>query len=158
MKFCYNDGGRSNYFKASRVRDCAIRAICNATNKDYKEVYSEFKKLNKGVSCRNGTPKKISKKYLTNLGWKYYSCVGIGTGVLVHLNENELPNKGTLVVQVSKHLTCVINNILNDTYDCTRDGERSVYGIWYSPKNETKEIKDFIKRVEDKKKSKIKSL
>ena len=40
MKFQYSDGGRSNYFKAANVGDCVTRAICNATGKDYKEVYN----------------------------------------------------------------------------------------------------------------------
>ena len=61
MKFKYSDGGRSKYYKATNVGDCCVRAICNATGKDYKEVYNELKKLNKGVSCRNGTPKKVWK-------------------------------------------------------------------------------------------------
>ena len=69
MEFIYNDGGRSKYFKAKNVGDCAIRAIAIATDKDYKEVYNDLKKLNNDVSCRNGTPKKVDKKYLTQLGW-----------------------------------------------------------------------------------------
>ena len=36
MKFIYDDGGRSKYFKAKGVSDCVTRAICNATGKDYK--------------------------------------------------------------------------------------------------------------------------
>ena len=148
MEFNYNDGGRSKYFKASNVRDCAIRAISIATKKDYKEVYDSLKKLNNGVSCRNGTPKKVDKKYLTKEGWKWVACIKPGTGMLVHLNENELPSRGTIIIQVSKHLTCLVDGVLNDTYDCTREGERGVYGIWYNPKEETKEIKEFIKHVE----------
>lgn len=108
MKFKYSDGGRSKYYKATNVGDCCVRAICNATGKDYKEVYNELKKLNKGVSCRNGTPKKVWKKYLEQvLGWKKVSCSGIGQSERTHLNEYELPKTGTLIVQVSKHLTAV---------------------------------------------------
>ena len=32
MKFIYNDGGRSKYFKGE-AGDCVVRAICNATGK-----------------------------------------------------------------------------------------------------------------------------
>lgn len=45
MKFHYSDGGRSNYFKATNVGDCVTRAICNATGKDYKEVYKALNEL-----------------------------------------------------------------------------------------------------------------
>lgn len=30
----------------------------------------------------------------------------------------------------SKHLTCVKDRVLYDTYDCSRDGTRCVYGYW----------------------------
>lgn len=150
MEFQYSDGGRSKYFKASGVGDCCVRAICNATNKDYKEVYNELKKLNNGVSCRNGTPKKVWKKYIEEvLGWRKVSCSGIGSGCKVHLNENELPKKGTYIIQVSKHLTVVKDGVLIDTFDCTRDGERMVYCYYYNPKNDkdkSKVIENQIKR------------
>ena len=133
MEFIYYDGGRSNYFKARHVRDCAVRAICNATDKDYKDVYNDLKRLNKGVSCRNGTPKKLVKKYLTELGWRWHPTMTIGSGCTMHLTESELP-KGVLIVQVSRHLTCVRNGVIYDTYDCSRDGERCVYGYWTPPK------------------------
>lgn len=125
----YNDGGRSKYFKASNVGDCAVRAIAIATGKEYIEVYGALKKLNKGKSCRNGTPKNVDKKYLQLLGWKWHATMGIGTGCTVHLNEKELP-KGVLVVSVSGHLVCMKDGIIHDTYDCSRNGTRCVYGYW----------------------------
>lgn len=53
MEFVYNDGGRSKYFRASGVGDCVTRAICNATGKDYKEVYDRLKILAKKRICQN---------------------------------------------------------------------------------------------------------
>ena len=147
MEFIYNDGGRNKYFKASGVKDCAVRAISIATNKDYKEVYDALKKINKGDSCRNGTPKKVSKKYLASIGWKWQPCIGFGTGVLVHLDSNELPNEGTFIAQVSKHLACVRDGALEDTYDCSRNDSRAVYGIWYDPKELTESMEAFIDRM-----------
>lgn len=129
MDFIYNDGGRSKYFKAKNVGDCAIRAIAIATGKDYKEVYDDLKKLNGGKSCRNGTPKKVDKKYLIQLGWVWHPTMLIGQGCRMHLDANELP-KGTLIVNVSRHLTCVKDGIIYDTYNCSRNGSRCVYGYW----------------------------
>ena len=43
MNIKYNDGGRSKYYKTSNVRDCVVRAIAIATNKDYKEIYNIVK-------------------------------------------------------------------------------------------------------------------
>lgn len=129
MKFIYNDGGRSKYFKANNVCDCAIRAIAIATGKDYLEVYNDLKKLNNGKSCRNGTPKKVDKAYLKSIGWKRTPTMLIGKGCTTHLTEDELPN-GTLIVQVSHHLTCIKDKVIYDTHDCSRDGTRCVYGYW----------------------------
>ena len=130
MQFVYATGGREKYFKGKRaVGDCVIRAIANATGLDYKKVYTDLKRLNDNKSCRNGTPKSVAKKYLEQLGWRWVSCMEIGTGCQVHLCESELPY-GVLVVRLSKHLTCVKNGVLYDTYDCTREGSRCVYGYW----------------------------
>jgi hypothetical protein len=53
----------------------------------------------------------------------------IGQGCKVHLREGELP-MGRLVVNLSKHFTAVIDGVVYDTHDPTRDGTRCVYGYW----------------------------
>lgn len=32
--------------------------------------------------------------------------------------------------QYSKHLAAVVDGVLHDTYDCTREGTRCVYGYY----------------------------
>jgi len=129
MKFIYDDGGRSKYFKATNVGDCVVRAIAIATKTDYKEVYDALKKINGGKSCRNGTPKNVDKKYLKEIGWVWHPTMTIGSGCKVHLTDDELPS-GRLICQVSRHLVAVIDKVIYDTFDCTRDGNRCVYGYW----------------------------
>ena len=154
MEFVYNDGGRGKYFRAPCVGDCVTRAICNATGKDYKEVYDRLKVLakkesvkthrgHKRSSVRDGVFKETWKKYLEEIGWEHVITARIGQSEKVHLNENELPTDRIMIVQVSRHLTCVKNGVLYDTYDCTRDGERMVYGYWVQgkPKVEPKKVK-----------------
>jgi hypothetical protein len=142
MRFVYCDGGRSKYFKAERVGDCCARAIASATGIDYKEVYDSLNKLakeertskrKKSISnARSGVYKSTADKYLKSLGWKWHACMTIGSGCQVHVDENELPS-GNLVLNLSRHFTCVKNGVLYDTYDCSRDGTRCVYGYWYKP-------------------------
>lgn len=145
MKFIYSDGGRSKYFQANNVGDCVCRAICNATGKDYKEVYDDLQKFVKyekehskrtkhkfseNKSVRNGVPKALSRKYIERvLGWKWHPFMTIGSGCQVHLDENELP-AGVCILKLSKHLTVIKDRVLYDTYDCSRDGTRCVYGYW----------------------------
>lgn len=131
----YNDGGRSLYFKAKNVGDCAIRALATGMQKDYKEVYNALTKLNKGQSCRNGTPKNVDSKYLKQNGWKTIpNIMAKGTGILYHLNYWDLKelikHYPRMIIQVSKHLTTIIDGELNDTYDCSRGGTRGIYKIW----------------------------
>lgn len=139
MELCYSDGGRSNYFKG-QTGDCVCRAICNATGEDYKKIYDLINQISKsektgkrkrGTSnARTGVYKYTEQEIIGNiLGWKWIPTMTIGSGCKTHLNENELPN-GTLIVRVSKHLTCVKDGVLYDTYDCSRDGTRCVYGYW----------------------------
>ena len=140
MKFVYADGGRELYFKAIKgVGDCVCRAICNATGKDYLEVYNALNELakhertskrKKSISnARNGVYKRTYHKYLESLGWKWVATMQIGSGCQVHLNEYELP-KGVLIVSVSRHLTCVKDGVLYDRYDCSREENRCVYGYF----------------------------
>lgn len=149
MEFVYATGGREKYFKATNVGDCVTRAICNATGKDYKEVYDRLKEMSKSESVkhhrghkkssvRDGVFKETWKKYLKEIGWKHIVTATIGQSKKIHLNDYELPNDQIMIVQVSKHLTCVKNGTLYDTYDCTRDGERMVYGYWIAPSEEAK--------------------
>ena len=53
----------------------------------------------------------------------------IGTGCKVHLKSDELPI-GRIIVRLSKHVCAVIDGVINDTYDCSREGTRCVYGYY----------------------------
>lgn len=139
MVLIYSTGGREKYFKSNVVGDCVCRAIANATGMDYKQVYDLInsyakkehlsKRKKKKSNARNGVTKDTIWRILTDLGWKWIPTMLIGSGCQVHLNEKELPD-GTLIVSVSKHLTCVKNRKLYDTYDCSRGGTRCVYGYY----------------------------
>ena len=137
IRFEYNDGGRSKYFAASNVGDCVVRAIAIATNTDYMETYNAISEIGKQTP-RNGVKKTVIKKYLQGkLGWRWVALMGIGTGCRFHLTDNEIPNKGNVIVSLSKHLACIKDGTLNDTYDCSRDGTRCVYGYWIKETEET---------------------
>jgi len=146
MKFVYATGGREKYFKATNVGDCVTRAIANATGVDYKEVYDRLFALTKSrkpskrerhyahETPRNGVFTRVAKKYIEEeLGWVWVPCMGIGTGCKVHVADGELPSHGNLILNLSRHFSCVKDGVLYDTYDCSRDGSRCVYGYWRAP-------------------------
>lgn len=139
MKWVYDDGGRSRYFKAEKVGDCACRAIAIATGTDYKVVYDLINKYAKeertgvrkhGVSnARNGVYRETAHRIMTELGWTWHPTMKIGQGCKVHVRKDELP-AGRLVLSLSKHYAAVVDGVLHDTYDSSRGGIRCVYGYW----------------------------
>lgn len=129
LRFIYNDGGRSKYFKATNVSDCVVRSIAIATGRDYKDVYDETRRLI-GYTPRNGIYRRDTKRVLEHFGGVWKACSKIGNGCTVHLTDGEIPMSGFIVCNLSKHVTAVINGVIHDTYDPSRNGTRCVYGYW----------------------------
>ena len=144
FQFNYNDGGREAAGFKGKTGDCVTRAIAIAAQLPYREVYEALsegsrnqrvtKQSTRKSSARNGvnTKRKWFKDFMTAQGWVYVPTMAIGSGCRVHLRADELP-QGRLVVQVSKHYTAVVDGVIHDTYDCSRDGTRCVYGYWVKP-------------------------
>lgn len=139
MKIIITDGGRSEAgYKARESGDCVCRAISIATQRDYQEVYDALNCIAKKERPRNGKTrssantgvhKSTIKKYMESIGWTWVPTMKIGSGCTVHLKEEELP-KGRLVVSVSKHLVAVVDGVIYDNHDPSRNGTRCVYGYW----------------------------
>ena len=127
--FIYDDGGRLEAGYKGKTRDCVIRAIAISTKIPYKKVYKDISKL-QGSTVRKGVFKKWYDTYLKELGWIWKPTMLFGQGCKVHLKADELP-KGNIIVSLSKHLAAVENGIVRDTFDCTREGKRCVYGYYY---------------------------
>jgi len=141
-----NDGGRAAAGFKGQAGDCVVRSIAIATGSPYKKIYDDLFKANqefrntsrtklarslkqRNDSPRTGTHRVVLKKYLEKLGWKWTPTMFVGQGCKVHLKKKELP-MGTLIVSCSKHLTVVIDGVINDIFDCSRNGTRCVYGYW----------------------------
>ena len=146
-KFNFNDGGRVAAGYKGTAGDCVCRAICIATGKPYKEVYEYLASKNasqrkskhdrgkRKKTVREGisTKRKWFDDYMQSLGFEWTPTMLVGQGCKVHLVPDELPS-GVLVVSVSRHMTAVIDGVINDTHDCSREGKRCVYG-YYKIKN-----------------------
>jgi len=144
IEFKYNDGGRSEAGFKGKTGDCVARSIAIATGKPYEEIYKTLAEGNqsqrktkkssrvtgkKTASHGINVKRKWFKEYMENLGFVWVSVMGIGTGCTTHLRADELP-KGKLVLSLSGHYATVVDGVLNDTYDCSREGTRCVYGYW----------------------------
>ena len=140
--FVYNDGGRAAAGYIVSAGDCVCRAVAIAARLPYQEVYDRLAEGNASQrkskrtgkqprSARNGiyTTRKWFKDYMRELGFVWTPTMQIGSGCQVHLKADELPS-GRLVCNVSRHSVAVIDGVINDTYDCSREGTRCVYGYW----------------------------
>ena len=145
MKWEFNDGGLQEAGYKSGSKDCTVRAIAIATGIKYETVLKDLWALNcntktkkrypESCSPRDGqTGMKTVRKYMESIGWTWVPTMFIGSGCNVHLRDGELPD-GRLVVRVSHHLTAVVNGVINDTHNCSRNEYRCVYG--YFKKQET---------------------
>lgn len=139
MKFQANDGGRSEAGYRGKTGDCVTRAIAIATGKPYQEVYDAINgraqnertsKRGKKSNARTGVFRKTYQKYLEELGFKWVPLMKIGLGCTMHLKEGEFPSQGTYVVSLSRHLCAVIDGVIHDAFDPSRDGTRCVYGYY----------------------------
>lgn len=150
MNFQFNDGGREQSGYKGSAGDCVTRAIAIVSGKTYSEVYDrmfmEIKKFatkrsaaakkagrgggRAGTTPRNGISKNVYHKYLVEeIGMIWTPTMLIGQGTKVHLKENELP-PGKLIVQCARHLTTVINGVINDTWNCSG---KCVFGYYSFP-------------------------
>jgi len=134
-RFKYNDGGRALAGFKGEASDCVARAVAIAGEIPYKQAYEMLADINKTTSgtcsAREGIQTKSNtfKLFMANLGWKWTPTMFIGQGCKVHLKKEELP-MGRIICAVSKHYVAVIDGVINDTFDPTRNGTRCVYGYW----------------------------
>jgi hypothetical protein len=141
MRYIYDDGGRAASGYKGKADDCVCRAVAIASRRPYDEIYARLaketgaqragKRGKRSASARDGisTTRKWFKDYMLKLGFKWIPTMKIGSGCKVHLREGELP-MGRLVVSLSGHYAAVIDGVLHDIYDCSRDGTRCVYGYF----------------------------
>lgn len=143
ISFKYNDGGREAAGFKGDASDCVCRSIAIVTDRNYREIYDylashhatqrkskhQKKRNRKSAKGDINTNRKWFKDYMRLLGFEWVATMKVGEGCNVHLKKDELP-KGRLVVVVSKHLTAVVDGVINDTFDCSRDGTRCVYGYY----------------------------
>lgn len=134
MKFHYNDGGRAEAGFKGSADDCAVRAIAIASGRPYKEIYelanAHASKPKEGA--RTGLTKTTVHTLMKHYGFEWVPTMKIGSGTQVHLRESDLP-EGTIIARVSKHIVAIIDKVIHDTHDPSRNGTRCVYGYWRKP-------------------------
>jgi hypothetical protein len=145
LPWVYDDGGRRAAGFTGHAGDCVTRAIAIATGLDYREVYDDLferarahnarrRKANRrgSVSPRSGVMRKAYEPFLVERGWLWVPTMSIGSGTTVHLRSGELPT-GRIIASVSRHVCAVVDGVIHDTHDPSREGTRAVYGYYARP-------------------------
>ena len=144
--FQLNDGGREKAGFKGGAGDCVVRSIAIAAKLPYMQAYEDLRSANqnyaelkndrlarrlnnKGSSPRNGNHRNVFHDYILGLGFEWVPTMQVGAGCRVHLRPSELPT-GTLIVKVSKHLTAIVDGVIQDTHNPSRGGSRCVYGYY----------------------------
>ncbi len=138
LRFVKDDGGRAAAGFRGEADDCVTRSIAIATGVPYGDVYEDLNDRTKRlrlaghhVGARTGIPREVYQNYLFDLGWNWRPRMKIGSGCKVHLRSGELPG-GRVIARCSGHLVAVIDGVIHDLSDPSRDGTRCVYG-WFEP-------------------------
>lgn len=146
LPWTYDDGGRAAAGYRGTTGDCVTRAAAIVTGRPYQEVYDLVNALARRErprqgrtrsSARTGVHKATTRRLFDQLGLLWVPTMAIGSGTTVHLaagelSAGELPD-GAIAVQVSGHVTTVVEGWVRDLADPTRDGTRCVYGYWTTP-------------------------
>lgn len=130
--FVKTDGGRAEAGYRARVADCAVRAIAIAAELPYKQVYRQLNLYCQSfANCdvRYGTPDTVLHRYLKSLGWEYVPAKRYGKHTNMHLNATELPS-GRIIASIKNHVTAVIDGVIHDSWDPSKEGEEPVLGYW----------------------------
>ena len=131
MRVHLSDGGKAET-RRKGTRDCAVRAVAIALGLPYEVAWQELS-AHANVNPSQGYHRKALGTYLAAKGWQWTPTMKIGEGCQVHLCADELPS-GTLIVRVSKHFCAVIDGVIHDNHDPSRNGTRCVYGYWSKQK------------------------
>lgn len=146
--FVQSDGGRAAAGYKGTVRDCVVRAIAIAARLPYRTAYEGLAACIKAQNAakgeglgrskalrrqpnspRDGVFRDYYHQYILSLGFRWTPTMAIGQGCRVHVRADELP-PGRLIVKMTRHVAAVIDGVLYDLDDCSRNGTRCVYGYY----------------------------
>lgn len=116
--------------KGRNIRDCVVRAVSLAFDKDYYIAYQEltFHALMERQGWLFNYPESYSG-YLEEMGCIELESFKVGRrkARVDDLYNHEYFKSGTYLVQTKDHLTVVKDNHLYDTWDC---GREVIHRIW----------------------------
>ena len=114
MDFKYNDGGRCNtdFRNKKSVSDCVVRSIALATKQPYLAVWNDLFELGRDIGFMPNLPQCYSV-YLKKHGFIKRKTPRFQNQKIRLMEWSH----SLALVHTTKHLTCVIDNCVYDTFD-----------------------------------------
>ena len=110
------------------VDDCVKRAITIATGSDYREVSRELNRIKREIGCKSFTEKPVYKEYMNRHRFKKLSFPAErGKARMNGERFCESYPEGRYILNMTHHLSCCIDGVIYDTWDCS---EKCVYNAY----------------------------
>lgn len=114
--------------KGKIVDDCVKRAIAGAENRDYMEVQRELNRLKKETHCDSFNNRKNITAYMQKHGYMKLSFPAVkGKPRMNGERFCQAYPKGRYILNMAGHLTCCVDGVIYDTWDCS---QKCVYNAW----------------------------
>lgn len=114
--------------KGKIVDDCVKRAIAGAENRDYMEVQRELNRLKKETHCDCFNNRKNIAAYMQKHGYIKLSFPAVkGEPRMNGERFCQAYPKGRYILNMAGHLTCCVDGVIYDTWDCS---QKCVYNAW----------------------------
>lgn len=113
--------------QGKRTGDCVVRAYCTATKKDYMEARRELNRAKRLLGLESYKGRGFDRKYFSEkFDWTYFPAES-GQPRMTGGEFAMTHPKGRYMLRMSHHLSCCIDGIIYDTWDCS---DKCVYGCW----------------------------
>ena len=119
--------------KGISTTDCVVRAISTALDIDYLECRRNLNKAKRELGFSNYKDTKFLYKYFEGYPRLIFKAIK-GEPRIKAEDFTLLHPKGTYIVKLAGHITCITDGVIFDTWDC---GYRSVYTAWEVKGNES---------------------
>jgi hypothetical protein len=111
-----------------KVKDCVVRAVCTAFEKDYMETRRELNRAKTELGFDSYKDHDFLRTWLEKLGYetiKFKAYEGEARKKVWEFLDEHM--EGTYIVKVRSHISCIKDGELLDTWDC---GYLTIYGAW----------------------------
>jgi len=110
-------------------KDCMVRSVTLATGESYSKVHELMYKCGWRATRKKSEGKWEDQilKTLDELGFKATKIAFPAVRGQKRMTAKTMTNDGTYILRVAKHVVCMSEGILLDTWDCS---DKCVYFAW----------------------------